>query len=143
MSRRNPGQLDLFGPVAPAPSPTSGRQCPPARQGRRKPPGTPGNPLVAKDVLAELHEGRFGLLDDTDKVMVFEDTEHVRAALDEDIVLHLLSIGYVDRAPARETVSCLHGVIRRPVLPLRLTRRGRDMLQRWSNLAPLGETEPS
>jgi hypothetical protein len=51
-----------------------------------------------------------------------------------------MSIGYIERSPARETISCLHGVVRKPVLPLRLTRRGRDMLQRWSNLTPLGGT---
>lgn len=139
MTRRaNPDQLSLIGMVDPAPTPTSGRQCPPAR-GRKKPKGTSGNPLVAKDVLAEVNDGHYGLLDDTDKVVVFEDGERVRAALDEDIVHHLITNGYVDRSHARETISCMHGVIRRPVLPLRLTRRGRDMLQRWSNLHPLGD----
>jgi hypothetical protein len=95
---------------------------------------------VAKDVLAEVREGRFGLLDDTDRVMVIDGDGHCRTALEEDIVMHLVSIGYVERSPARDTISCLHGVVRKPVLPLRLTRRGRDMLQRWSNLANLGGT---
>lgn len=137
MTRRaEPGQLGLFGTPAPAP-PSTGRACPPAR-GRRKASGTPGNPLVAKDVLADVRDGKFGLLDDTDRVMVITGDGHCRAALEEDIVMHLLSIGYVERSPARETVSCLHGVVRKPILPLRLTRRGRDMLQRWSNLTPFG-----
>jgi hypothetical protein len=136
MTRRaDPGQLGLFGSPAPAPAPAPGRACPPAR-GRRK-PGSVGNPLVAKDVLAEVLDGKFGLLDDTDRVVVLDGEGHCRAALEEDIVLHLVSVGYVDRHPYRERISCLHGVVRKPVLPLRLTRRGRDMLQRWSNLASL------
>jgi hypothetical protein len=93
---------------------------------------------VARDVLAEVHTGRYGLLGDTDRVVLFEDDEHVRMALDEDAVLYFLARGYVERRPARDTVSCLHGVIRRPVLPLRLTRTGRSMLDRWSSLRPLG-----
>lgn len=138
MSRRtDPGQFGLFDTPVPAPPPVPGRSCPPAR-GRAKATGSSGNPLVAKDVLAEVRDGRFGLLDDTDRVMVLDGEGHCRAALEEDVVMHLVSIGYVERSPARDTVSCLHGVVRKPVLPLRLTRRGRDMLQRWSNLAPLG-----
>ena len=140
MTRRtNPGQFDLFPAPPPAPAPTAARACPPVR-GRRK-PGSVGNPLVAKDVLAEVRESRFGLLDDTDRVMVLDGEGHCRAALEEDIVMHLVSIGYIERSPARDTISCLHGVVRKPVLPLRLTRRGRDMLQRWSNLAPLEARE--
>jgi hypothetical protein len=140
MTRRtDPAQPGLFDTPAPAPAPSAGRACPPAR-GRRK-PGSVGNPLVAKDVLAEVRDGRFGLLDDTDRVMVLDGDGHCRAALEEDVVMHLVSIGYVERSPARGTISCLHGVVRKPVLPLRLTRRGRDMLHRWSNLAPFGGTQ--
>lgn len=135
--RRDPGQLGLFATPDPAPAPTPGRACPPAR-GRRKALGSVGNPLVAKDVLADVRDGKFGLLDDTDRVMVLDGDGHCRTALEEDIVMHLMSIGYIERSPDRERVSCLHGVVRKPVLPLRLTRRGRDTLQRWSNLAPFG-----
>jgi hypothetical protein len=95
---------------------------------------------VAKDVLAEIHLGRYGLLDDTDRVVVFEDNDHIRMALDEDAVTNFLTLGYVERRPARDTVSCLHGVVRRPVLPLRLTATGRNMLHRWNSYAPLGGT---
>ena len=137
MTRQDPGQLGLFGTVPAAAHPESGRQCPPARPRRGK-PGQGANPLVAKDVLAEVRDGRFGLLDDTDRVLVFEDADRVRAALDEDVVLHLISIGYVARGGSRDTVSARHGAIMRPVTPLKLTQRGRAMLQRWSNLGPLG-----
>ncbi|MEC3975941.1 hypothetical protein [Amycolatopsis sp. H20-H5] len=133
--RRNPDQIGLFGTVTTAPAPVPARQCPPPRG--KKPGRAPANPLIAKEVLAEVNLGRFGLLDDTDRVMVFEDDDRVRAALDEDLVHHLISGGYIERCPARETVSAKHGAITRPILPLRLTKRGRDMLQRWSNLHPL------
>lgn len=140
MSRRaDPRQLGLFGTPAPAPAPSAGRACPPAR-GRRTASGSVGNPLVAKDVLADVRDGKFGLLDDTDRVMVIDGDGHCRTAQEDDVVAHLMSIDYVERCPARETISCLHGVVRKPVLPLRLTRRGRDMLQRWSNLASFGGT---
>ncbi|EOD70345.1 hypothetical protein [Amycolatopsis vancoresmycina] len=140
MTRRtDPRQLGLFGTPTPAPAPVAGRVCPPAR-GRRKTTGSPSNPLVAKDVLADVRDGKFGLLDDTDRVMVIDPDGHCRFAGEEDIVVHLMSVGYVERSPARETISCLHGVVRKPVLPLRLTHRGRDKLQHWSNLTPFGGT---
>lgn len=138
MARRDHDQLGLFDTVAPAPVARPARACPPARGRTTGRP--PANPLVAKEVLAEIQLGRFGLLDDTDRVVVFDDEGHVRAALDEDIVHHLLAGGYADRCPPRDTRSCLHGVVRKPVLPLRLTKTGRAMLQRWSHLHPLGGT---
>ncbi len=139
ISRADPGQLGLFGTPGPAAPPSAGRACPPAR-GRRKTLGSPGNPLVAKDVLADVRDGKFGLLDDTDRVMVLDGDGHCCTALEEDIVMHLMINGYVERCTPREEISCKHGAILRPVFPLRLTRRGRDMLQRWSNLAPFGGT---
>jgi hypothetical protein len=53
-------------------------------------------------------------------------------------VLHFLARGYLERWPTRGIVTCLYGAIRRPVLPLRLTRTGRTMLDRWSAYTPLG-----
>jgi hypothetical protein len=91
---------------------------------------------VARDVLAEVHLGRYGLLDDTDRVVLFEDDQHVRMAL--DVITHLMAHGYIEPRPTRDTVTCLHGVIRRPVLPLRLTHTGRTTLDRWSAYTPLG-----
>ncbi|WP_209440791.1 hypothetical protein [Amycolatopsis thermoflava] len=91
---------------------------------------------MAQDVLAEVQDGRYGLLDDSDRVVLFEDTDRVRIATDEDTVHALMQGRYVERCPARDTVSCLHGVVRRPVSPLRLTRQGRNLLSRWSALKP-------
>ncbi|MEU4675168.1 hypothetical protein AB0F91_46340 [Amycolatopsis sp. NPDC023774] len=93
---------------------------------------------MAKDVLAEVRDGRFALLDDTDRVMVFEDTDRVRFALEEDIVLHLMSIDYIQRGAGRDEVFAYHGAIQRLVTPMKLTAKGRTMLQRWANLAGLG-----
>ncbi|NKQ57578.1 hypothetical protein HFP15_32420 [Amycolatopsis sp. K13G38] len=135
MSRRvPPGQLGLFADQLPGgPAPASSRACPPVRTGR-KPARAPVTPSVARDVLAEVQDGCFGLLDDSDRVVLFEDTDRVRVAIDEDTVHTLITGGYVERSPARETVSCLHGAIRRPVSPLRLTKSGRSLLNRWSSL---------
>ncbi|SFJ41400.1 hypothetical protein SAMN05421835_105144 [Amycolatopsis sacchari] len=130
--RTDPGQLDLFGPQ-PVSAPVPGRACPPPRSPRRAASVTP---TVAHDVLAEIQEGRYGALDDSDRIVVFEDTDRVRLATDEDTVHELLTGGYVQRCPPREAVSCLHGAIRRPVAPLRLTRQGRALLHRWSALKP-------
>lgn len=133
MARRvPPGQLGLFGAQLPA-TPTPQRDAPPPRPRNARPAATPD---VARDLLAEVQEGRYGLLDDTDRVVVFEDLDRVRVATDEDAVHALISGGYVQRGPARETVSCHHGAIRRPVSPLRLTRQGRALLHRWSALKP-------
>lgn len=124
-------QLGLFGPQ-PADTPAPVRACPPPRG--RQPSRSAATPAVAQDVLAEVQEGRYGALDDTDRIVLFEDTDRVRVALDEEAVLSLIRAHYVERCPARETVSCLHGVIRRPVSPLRLTKQGRNLLHRWTSL---------
>ena len=85
-------------------------------------------------MLAEVQAGRFGLLDDSDRVVVLDGDGHVRAALDEDTVHELVRGRYAEVCPARETVSALHGAVRKPVTPLRLTRNGRALLHRWSAL---------
>lgn len=127
-------QLDLFG-ATPA-TPPAGREQPPAKTRGARASATPA---VARDVLAEIADGRYGLLDDTDHAVVFEDTDRVRHALDDDTIAHLVGQGYAERCPARETVSAHHGAIRRPVSPLRLTKRGRTLLARWSALQPLAQ----
>jgi len=128
----NPDQDALFGgiptPAAPvADAPVRGRS-----RARR-----PMRPDRVVPLLEEVQDTHYGLLDDTDRVMVFEDYNRVRAALDEDLILHLLAEGYVERCPPRDMVSCLHGVIRKPVLPLRLTKTGDTLMHRWSSYTSL------
>ncbi|MCF6425906.1 hypothetical protein [Amycolatopsis tucumanensis] len=126
-------EFGLFSaPAAGTPAPS--RQCPPPRPRKRSKAVI--SPALAQDVLAEVQDGRYGLLDDSDRVVLFEDTDRVRIATDEDTVHALMQGRYVERCPARATVSCLHGVVRRPVSPLRLTRQGRNLLSRWSALKP-------
>ncbi|WP_143229461.1 hypothetical protein [Actinophytocola xanthii] len=126
-------QLDLFG-AAPRPaSGTSTRQSPPARARRAR---SSGRPEVAADVLAEVHQGRYGMLDDSDRYVVFEDDTRVRLAADDNVLASLTAGDYIERRPVRDTVTCRHGAVRRPVTPLRLTRRGHALLNRWQALTP-------
>ena len=79
-----------------------------------------GNPALVVDALTEVRDGRFGLLDDTDTCLVFEDHDRVRIAQDDALLASLRSQGFIELSPPRDTVSCLHGARRRPVTPLRL-----------------------
>ncbi|MBB3051148.1 hypothetical protein FHS23_002171 [Prauserella isguenensis] len=133
-------QLDLFGNSTGgglAPVTQSSRQCPPTRGRTRKTPSAAAS--VAKDVLAEVQLGQFGLLDDTDTVVVIDPEGHMKTALDGDLVHHLITQKYVQRCPARDTFTGRTGRGNRPVLPLRLTISGRRMLQKWSALGPVGD----
>lgn len=132
-------QPSLFAMADHDSAPTEMRQSRPAPppRGRGKTHSQAGHPAVVLDVLTELEHGQYGMLDDSDTVVIFEDDDRVRAALDEDAIQHLLGQGYVERCPARERVSCHHGAIRKPVQPLRLSKRGRSLLNRWSALQPL------
>lgn len=128
--------LDLFGdPVIP-PAPASSRTCPPARspRGSRRARST-GRVEVAADVLVEVHQGRYGLLDDSDRYVVFEDDDRVRLAADDTVLASLAANGYLERRPVRDTLTCRHGAVRKPVSPLRLTRRGHALMHRWGALA--------
>ncbi|MGW5054733.1 hypothetical protein [Actinokineospora sp. NPDC004072] len=89
------------------------------------------------EVLENVHHGHLGMLDASDRVVVFEDDDRVRLSADEDIVLSLLAQRYVERRPPRDTATCLHGAVRKPVSPLRLTRSGLSLRARWSALRPI------
>jgi hypothetical protein len=82
-----------------------------------------------------VHHGRYGLLDDGDRFVVFEDDDRIRLAAEDNVLASLMANGYIERRPARDTVSCRHGVIRRPVTPLRLTKSGHGLMHRWAALA--------
>jgi hypothetical protein len=125
-------QAGLFRPTPAAPTSAPVREAPAPRPRGKAPAMTPA---VAHDVLAEVREGRYGLLDDTDRVVWFEDADHVRFATDADLLHSLMNNRYVEHCPARDLTSSRHGAITRPVLPLRLTKTGRELLARWSALA--------
>lgn len=127
-------QLDLFGAAVPEVTPASTTTAPArsARAGRAK---STGRPDVAAEVLTDVHHGRYGLLDNGDRFVVFEDDTRIRLAAEENVLASLAANGYIERRPARDTVSCLHGVIRRPVTPLRLTKSGHALMHRWAALA--------
>jgi hypothetical protein len=129
-------QLDLFGNARQTepPAKPQTRECPPPRPRRTR---SSGRPEVVADVLAEVRDGRYGLLDDGDRYVVFEEDDRVRLAADDTVLASLAANGYLERRPARDTVSCKHGVIRKPVTPLRLTKRGHQLLHRWQALTPL------
>lgn len=126
-------QMGLFGPDPSAPS--APVEVP--QQTRRRRNTRPQRPDVAAEVLDAIHHGRLGVLDDSDRVVVFEDDDRVRLSADEDTVISLLAQRYAERRPPRDTVSCLHGVVRKPVSPLRLTRSGAALRHRWAALRPL------
>lgn len=123
-------QLGLFGTSAdPDPAPPGTARARPRRS------RSTGRPEVAADVLADVHHGRYGLLDDGDRYVVFEDDTRVRLAPEDNVLASLAANGYIERRPARDTVSCKHGAIRRPVTPLRLTKSGQALMHRWAALA--------
>lgn len=122
-------QLDMFSalpaaPTVPAPEPS-----------RRKEPG--GGPQRATEVMVQISEGRFGVLDNTDRIVWFEDDRHVRHSPDEDVVASLIAGGYAGERGDRYRVGCRHGAIIRPVTPLRLTPAGKKLLTRWRSYVPL------
>lgn len=126
-----PDQLDLFPTAQPAPA----LAPEPVAPSRRKPPG--GSPQRATEVLGEIRDGRYGVLDTTDRIVWFTDDRHVRHSADEDVVASLMAEGYVVERGDRYRVGCRHGAVIRPVTPLRLTPDGRKLLSRWSSYTPL------
>ncbi|MGW4214809.1 hypothetical protein ACWEIJ_42970 [Lentzea sp. NPDC004789] len=123
MARTIPGQLDLFAGAAdttpaPLPAPRSGYG---------------GKADLVIEVLDEVHNGRYGRLDGTDRVVHLDGDGHCRHAPDGlcDVVESLLAQRFVkldSPAPVR------HGVIVKTVYPLKLTPGGLGLLRRSTML---------
>lgn len=96
------------------------------------------SPQAAFEALKHVDGGTLALLDDTDRVVDFLGAGgSVRVSRLETVVRHLISQRFIESEPSRSTVTCLHGVIRKPVTPVRLTKAGKALLHRWSALTPL------
>jgi hypothetical protein len=80
---------------------------------------------------------RLGVLDNTGRVVRFTDHEQVRQARNDDVVTALIRSGYVTE-DEKNRVSCRHGAVRRPVVPLALTRSGKALFERWAALQGTG-----
>ena len=123
---------DLFGgTLRPQPTPTRHtRPRKPTVAGRT--PTTPagGTPREALAALADVHDGRLGVLDNTGRIVQFTEHDQVRQAHNDHVITALTRSGYVTEND-KDRVSCRHGAIRRPVVPLKLTRAGRELLERW------------
>lgn len=140
MSRRPPtDQISLFDPPDQATAPVAPAAATPATTGRRR---HDGSPQRAAELLAEVQDGWYAAVDDTDRIVIVEDVTgslaKVRYAIDEDAITTLIGSGCVERRPPRDNLSALHGVIRKTVTPLRLTAHGRAVCARWNAFAPIG-----
>ena len=126
---------DLFGgTLHPHQTGTGRRRTNPETASSRsfaKPAG--GTPREALDALTDIHAGRLGVLDNTDRIVRFTDHGQVRQTRNDDVITALVKSGYVTEND-KERVSCRHGAVRRPVVPLKLTRTGRTLFERWSAL---------
>lgn len=96
-----------------------------------------GTPREAAAALADIHDGLLGVLDNTDRIVRFTEHDHVRQARNDDVIAALIRSGYVTEND-QGRVSCRHGAVRRPVVPLMLTPSGRALLERWSALKGTG-----
>ncbi|TWP53213.1 hypothetical protein FKR81_04375 [Lentzea tibetensis] len=129
MSRRrtSPGQLDLFtaDSVAPAPATPESRKEISA--------GFGGQVDTVAEVLGEIHDGRYGRLDATDRIVWLDGDGHCRHAPDGDAeaVESLLAQRYAILGPV---TTQLQGVIRKDVYLIKLTPGGDGLRIRWSRL---------
>ncbi|MCS7476388.1 hypothetical protein ACFFQW_04410 [Umezawaea endophytica] len=123
--RTNVGQFDLFADapeVTPAPAVERGT-----------PAGYGGQPDVLVLVLDDIHDGKYGEIDPTGRVVRLDGDGHCRHADDDvtTIVEHLVSQRFAEQG---EFTSQLQGVIRRKVYKFKLTTAGRKIRTRWFHL---------
>jgi hypothetical protein len=124
VSRRQvPGQADLFGDQAdkfvPVPEP------------RGTVSGYGGQPDAVMEVLSEIRDQRYGIIEKTGRVVEINVDRVCRHSEVEEIILHLQKQRYVDEG---EMIPCRHGAIIKPVNRFKLTKAGRNLYNRWANL---------
>ncbi|HWO66676.1 MAG TPA: hypothetical protein VNO31_42265 [Umezawaea sp.] len=120
--RKDVGQFDLF---ADAPEVTP---APPVEHGT--PAGYGGQPDVLVHVLDDIHDGKYGEIDPSGRVVRLDGDGHCRHADDDvtTIVEHFVSQRFAEQG---EFTSQLQGVIRRKVYKFKLTTAGRKIRTRW------------
>ncbi|MEJ2854884.1 MULTISPECIES: hypothetical protein [unclassified Saccharothrix] len=127
MARRsNPDQIDLFAdqenqPVSAAP----------VERGR--PAGYGGTPDLMVWVLDEIHDGRLGQIDRSDRIVRLDGDGHCRHA-DDDVSAVVESLLGQRYAALGEFTTQLHGVIRKNVNLVKLTNAGHRVRTRWFHL---------
>ncbi|GAA0614281.1 hypothetical protein GCM10010174_34910 [Kutzneria viridogrisea] len=129
MARRaDPSQLDLFGDTNITVTPVV------VASTSVQPSGLGGSVDLVAQVLVEVHDGRYGLLDSSGRAVEVDGDQHCRYT-DADGLLDSLRVqGYLRES---DTVSCRHGVIAKPVTLLKLTGAGEKLRRRWSHLRPV------
>jgi hypothetical protein len=127
MARRtDPGQFELF-----ADQPA---QVAPVKVDHGTPSGYGGQPDVLVRVLDEIHDGRYGQIDPSGRVVVLDGDGHCRHPDDEltTIVEHLVAQRFAGQG---EFTTQLHGAIRKNIYLVKLTNAGHRIRTRWSHLA--------
>lgn len=122
-----PGQIDLFGGTVEEAAATST----PARAVVKS--GFGGKADAVLEVLDQIHNGRFGRLMGTDRVVRLDGEGRCRHALEADasVVEHLVAQRY---AKVTDIESVRHGALTKSVELLTLTPGGLGLLSRSSRL---------
>ncbi|WP_148107840.1 hypothetical protein [Kibdelosporangium aridum] len=90
-------------------------------------------PYRAEEALDLIEHGALGVLDNG-RIVDFWDDGRIRHSQYETIVCHLMQQSYVERGPRRTAQSALHGDTRKWATPLRLTKTGHSLFNRWRTL---------
>jgi hypothetical protein len=83
---------------------------------------------VPADVISDIHSGQYGIVAQTDRVVIFDDDRQARHCAEEDVVSALVAGRYAVARGDRHAVTCRLEDSARTVLPLQLTAQGRQWL---------------
>ncbi len=121
--RQDPAQESLFGEqsneIVPVPKP------------RGAVTGYGGQPDTVMEVLTEIRDNKYGLVEKTGRVVEVTPDRTCRHSEVEDIILYLQKQRYVEEG---EMIPCRHGAIIKPVNRFKLTKAGRNLYNRWASL---------